>query len=200
MGDIMNYKNTILALLIMVGLVLVLGCIDETDQKAQTLNNDPTVVLENSLERQLINRWLQEVGNPNNVMWLYHLTDTGQLIAKYPVVGKPVSMTKSNEPYERIEPNGNNWQYVKPAQNLIGYREGTSQLSNPSGTYGHDLPGVFFFTPDGAYHEIHGGIIITSSVPISIPDPIFNTYSINEEDAKMEQAYEDQLNESPLFK
>ena len=197
----MNLKKTILTLVVISSLVLVLGCIEDDNTQAKTIDSDPTVVLENSLERQLINRWLQEVGNPNNVMWLYHLTDTGQLIAKYPVVGKPVSMTKSNEPYERTFIGSNSYSNQdKHAKNLVGYKPGTLQLSNPSGTYGHDLPGVFFFTPDGAYHEIHGGIIITSSVPIAIPEPIFNTYSINEEDAKMEAEWEAQLQENPLFK
>jgi len=197
----MNLKRTILSMVIISSLVLVLGCLEDDDRQAKTIQSDPTVVLENSLERQLINRWLQEVGNPNNVMWLYHLTDTGQLIAKYPVVGKPVSMTKSNEPYERtVRTSGSSSNDDRSYDDLIGYRPGTAQLSNPSGTYGHDLPGVFFFTPDGAYHEIHGGIIITSSVPIAIPEPIFNTYSINEEDAKMEAEWEAQLKENPLFK
>lgn len=183
--------------------LLLSGCVDNTTRQSETITNEPTAKLETSLERQLINRWLEEVGNPNNVMWLYHLTDTGQMIAKYPVVGKPVSMTKSNEPYERFvqESNGNvAGREENAARRFIGFRDGTPQLSNPSGTYGHDLPGVFFFTPDGAYHEIHGGIIITSSTPISIPEPIFNTYSINEEDAKAEAEWEKQLEENPLFK
>ena len=133
--------------------LLLSGCVDNTTRQSETITNEPTAKLETSLERQLINRWLEEVGNPNNVMWLYHLTDTGQMIAKYPVVGKPVSMTKSNEPYERFvqESNGNvAGREENAARRFIGFRDGTPQLSNPSGTYGHDLPGVFFFTPDGA--------------------------------------------------
>lgn len=173
------------------------GCISSTvgEDTPETQQNAPTVKLETSLERELINDWLEEVGNPNNIMWLYHMSETGQILGEYPIVGKAVSMTKSNEPSERIISTYDNgiWEDDENYNNFEGFRGGTPQLANPSGTYGHDLEGVFFFTPDGEYHEIHGGIIHISSVPIKINDPMFLTYDIDKEKQEKEKQWEEEL-------
>lgn len=194
------YKIVILSLIVFC--TIGLGCIEPAEQKSSpsTVEKSPTVKLDTSLERDLINKWLEEVGNPNNVMWVIHMSETGQVLGQWPVVGKVVSMSKSNEPYERVvaEYNGGPRDYEEDgAVRFEGYRRGTSQLANPSGTYGHDLPGVFFFTPDGAYHELHGGIIHVSSVPVSIKDPVFLTYDVDKELQAKEKMWEEQLrNES----
>jgi len=174
------------------------GCISSPreDNVPETQMNTETVKLDTSIERDLINGWIEEVGDPNNIMWLYHMSETGQILGEYPIVGKAVSMSKSNEPYERVLDtynSGPDYSEVAAAEKFAGYREGTSQLANPSGTYGHDLEGVFFFTPDGEYHEIHGGIIHISSVPIKINDPLFLTYDIDKEKQEKEKMWEAEL-------
>ena len=192
-----SYTKIILGCCIAISL-LMSGCISApTEDQPETQQNAPTVKLDSSLERELINDWIEEVGNPNNIMWLYHMSETGQILGEYPIVGKAVSMSKSNEPYERVieEYSGgpSSDEYI-PARRFEGYKAGTPQLANPSGTYGHDLEGVFFFTPDGEYHEIHGGIIHISSVPIKINDPMFLTYDIDKEKQEKEKMWEAELN------
>lgn len=193
--------NKFIKVLLMTCVIFTLagsGCIStpaHEDNSPDTQKTAPTVKLDNSLERELINCWLKEVGDPNNIMWLYHMSETGQILGEYPIVGKAVSMTKSNEPYERVldDFDGAVWDEEEAAKRFEGYRLGTTQLANPSGTYGHDLEGVFFFTPDGEYHEIHGGIIHVSSVPIKINDPMFLTYDIDKEKQEKEKMWEAQL-------
>lgn len=191
-----SYIKVVLMLCIAISLIAC-GCISAPamDDKPTTQEKAPTVKLDNSLERELINDWLEEVGNPNNIMWLYHMSETGQILGEYPIVGKAVSMSKSNEPYERVieEYEGPTNREESAARLFEGYKAGTSQLANPSGTYGHDLEGVFFFTPDGEYHEIHGGIIHISSVPIKINDPMFLTYDIDKEKQEKEKLWEKEL-------
>jgi hypothetical protein len=195
----MKTIGTLITLLIAV--TFVLGCIDASEKAPPTTQqNAPTKHLDTSLERDLINKWLDEVGNPNNIMWLYHISESGQVLGEWPIVGKAVSMTKSNEPYERTVLETDTWEDEdKGAIALDGFRPGTTQLANPSGTYGHDLEGVFFFTPDGEYHEIHGGIIHVSSVPLKIKEPVFLTYDIDKEKQEKEKQWESDLaNKKPI--
>lgn len=194
----MNKFIKIMLMACVVFALTVSGCISAPvqDNSPDTQKTAPTVKLDTSLERDLINEWLKEVGDPNNIMWLYHMSETGQILGEYPIVGKAVSMSKSNEPYERVLDTyngGPDYDEVSAAERFEGYRPGTPQLANPSGTYGHDLEGVFFFTPDGEYHEIHGGIIHVSSVPIKINDPMFLTYDIDKEKQQKEKMWEAEL-------
>lgn len=194
--------NKVIKIMLMACVVFALagsGCISapQEDKAPVTQKNAETVKLDTSIERDLINDWIKEVGDPNNIMWLYHMSETGQILGEYPIVGKAVSMSKSNEPYERVLDTyngGPDYDEVSAAERFEGYRPGTPQLANPSGTYGHDLEGVFFFTPDGEYHEIHGGIIHISSVPIKISDPLFLTYDIDKEKQEKEKMWEAELN------
>lgn len=192
----MKYKSVIIVSAILLIMFCAIGCIDDTTsvKSPQTQKTVPTKVAKDSLERQLINRWIDEESNPNNVMWLYQMSDTGQVLGEWPVVGKVVSMTKSNEPYERVtDYSGVSYDDENAITSFEGYRAGTAQLANPSGTYGHDLDGVFFFTPDGEYHEIHGGILHISSVPLKINSPVFLTYDVDKEKQEKEKIWEDEL-------
>jgi hypothetical protein len=195
----MNIKTMgTLILIISLAVAISAGCIDESmgPSTPDTIKETPTAKIDNSLERELINKWLAEVGDPNNVMWLYVMGENGQLIAEYPVVGKPVSMTKSNEPKTRVLDTynaGPDYSEVQSAKNFLGYRQGTEELANPSGTYGGDLPGVFIFTPDGEYHEFHGGILHISSVPVMIKDQVFLSYDVDKEKQEKEKQWEAQL-------
>lgn len=191
----MNIKTKAILVLLTLLAVTGAGCIDEITEPStpDIIQETPTAKIDNSLERVLINKWLAEVGDPNNVMWLYVMGENGQLIAEYPVVGKPVSMTKSNEPKTRAMDEydgGPDYSETQAAEKYMGFRRGTEELANPSGTYGGDLPGVFIFTPDGEYHEFHGGILHVSSVPVMIRDQVFLTYDVDKEKQEKEKQWE----------
>jgi predicted small lipoprotein YifL len=194
-------KKVGIVLLLIALVSFVAGCIEESPAKIpETQKSAPTTQIKSSLERDMINKWIDEVGNPNNIMWLYHMSESGQVLGEWPIVGKAVSMTKSNEPYDRIvDCSGASTDDWYATSSFSGFRAGTAQLANPSGTYGHDLEGVFFFTPDGEYHEIHGGIIHVSSVPLKIKEPVFLTYDIDKEKQEKEKQWESDLaNKKPI--
>jgi hypothetical protein len=197
----MKIKTIVIGMLMLAMIAFVAGCIEESPAKIpETQKEAPTAQIKSSLERDMINKWINEVGNPNNIMWLYHMSESGQVLGEWPIVGKAVSMTKSNEPYERITDysSATSDDYYA-SESFTGFRAGTSQLANPSGTYGHDLEGVFFFTPDGEYHEIHGGIIHVSSVPLKIKEPVFLTYDVDKEKQEKEKQWESDLaNKKPI--
>jgi hypothetical protein len=154
-----------------------------------------------SAEREMLLQWYVRVADPYNVMWVYQFTEgTGQLIGKWAIIGKPVSMRKSLGPKTRaIETEGSDESWS--GMSLFGAVKGTPELMNPSGTYGPDLPGIFFVTVDEKFVEIHGGIIIVTEQPINVPEPIINVHSINQEDLEREKEYEARLRESnPLVK
>lgn len=194
----MNFKAIVGLLLIAVLALASSGCTDVEEMQPGTIKSTPTTELDYSLERVLINMWLEDVGDPNNVMWLYHFSDTGVLMAEYPVVGKPVSMTKSNEPKSRILSGyeGADGFEERAAKEIMGYRAGTLETANPSGTYGGDLPGLFFFTPDGGLHMIHNGIIHVSSNPQVFNDAMVLTYAIDTDKKAQEEKWEAELKKS----
>lgn len=192
----MNMRTALGILIVALVALASSGCAEMPvdDGQPDTVANIPTTKLDYSLERVLINMWLEDVGDPNNVMWLYHFSDTGVLLAEYPVVGKPVSMTKSNEPKTRIaDYSGSSGKDWEASDEFIGYRKGTEELTNPSGTYGGDLPGLFFYTPDGALHMIHNGIIHVSENPQVFNDAMVLTYAIDTEKKAQEEKWESEL-------
>ena len=184
-------KILIAALLVLAAFT---GCVEQTEEKTATEKMTETQVLDPlsySVEREMLIKWYGIVNDPYNVQWVYQFSEgTGQLIFKSPVVGKVVSMRKGLGPKTRYGRNNEYAREGNEGQALFGAKEGTPELMNPSGTYGSDLDGVFFFTPEGQYLELHGGIIIVSDQPISVTEPVMNINSINEEDTKKEVEYE----------
>lgn len=197
----MKLGMTIGILVLSIAAVFAAGCVSPSVSPSEDLpstqDNTPTVELNYSLERVLINMWLEEVGDPNNVMWFYHFSDTGVLLGEYPVVGKPVSMTKSNEPKTRVlsDYEGADGFEERAATKFIGYKPGTTDNANPSGTYGGDPEGYFFYTPDGALHMVHGGIFHSCTNPLVFNDAMVLTYAIDSEKKAQEEQWESDLKE-----
>src|SRR3989338_8636776 len=139
------------AVLLVASLPLVMGESCE-DQRAIEMNKQqPTYRLTHSVERDNINARLKLANDPNQIMWVYCLSDIGNVILGSPVRGKVSSSRK------RLEPKTG---------------------SGTDGTYGESDDYVYWFTPEGQYFQCSGRYI-ESNAPLKLDRPIFNTRDID---------------------
>lgn len=154
----MNKVNKFLILsAVSLGLV---GCIDEssTHYRAKEENENqvqklqkqtPVPNMERSLERENVAKRLEFINQPNRVGYLYLLTENGQLVREEQVQGKVSSLNSYMTQMDEIAGNSS-----------AGY----TTISSPDvdGTWGDNVQGIFWFTPDGVYREWTGKYLFSS--------------------------------------
>ena len=161
------------AVLLVASLPLVMGESCE-DQRAIEMNKQqPTYRLTHSVERDNINARLKLANDPNQIMWVYCLSDMGNVILGSPVRGKVSSSRK------RLEPKTGSGTDGSHVVGIIGdNRYLTDELMGADGTYGESDDYVYWFTPEGQYFQ-WSGRYIESNAPLKLDRPIFNTRDID---------------------
>lgn len=114
----------------------------ETNQQ-QLIRAIPSPHLTTSLERKNLTRRLERLNTESLVSYIYLLSQTGKVMAFYPVDGKVTSLNA----YLTAD-------YVQEATGS-GYAI-ERQLPDFDGAYGKNADGVFFFTTEGVYVEWAG--------------------------------------------
>jgi len=164
------------------------GC---TDKRAREMTfQQPAVKLEHSVERDNINKRLQLANDPTQIMWIYGLSDMGNVVFSSPVVGKVTSSTKRLEPRTM---GGNN--------SITGYigddSYQTNEIMSADGTYGESDPYVFWFTPEQQYFQWNGKYIL-SNAPLRLERPILNMRDIDNEELARAQLASQALKQGKL--
>lgn len=182
----LNKKIIGIALILMIGVTLLSGCLEEPQkgERAKMLDTQPTTTLKESNERKIFMGYLDQVNNPNNIQFIYLMSWDGHVVYRSAVLGKTISATKSSEPYERIidEYNGGaDNSETQAIRSFAGYIPGTPQLMNPSGMFGSDTPGVIWQDPEGNYYEWHNGPYFISNKPLKIDVPILKNTDVDTE-------------------
>ena len=136
------------------------------------IKNIPTVSLDNSLERENINRRLTLLNDRDKVFYVY-LLSYGKVVSFYVAKGKVSSVNSFNTPSERIVRDEN----CAQDQNERNYNGKdvagcyfSVEAPDQDGTYGSNGDGVFFFTTDGAYVEWNDQYLV-SDYPLKITTP-----------------------------
>jgi hypothetical protein len=130
-------------------------------------NGMPT--LTRSLDYENVKRRAVYLNQGNNIGYLYLLTENGQLVRESQVLGKVTSLNTFITPMEEVK-------IIKHAGDASMRMETPVVISAPDvdGTYGENVTGIFWFTPEGAYQEWNGKYIFSSerltfqSIPILI--------------------------------
>ena len=172
-------------------ILLITGCTANVleiplDQKEQT----PT--LTTSVERQNIVSRLELAQNPNTIMWIYCLSDTGQYIFFSPVRGKVTSSTKRLEPTHGFETSDT---YVSGAIRVNTVKNGnvrTSELMQADGTFGSSDNYVYWFDPEGNYYQWNGPYFV-STVPIKLKTAVLSVRDIDYETKAKAETLETKL-------
>lgn len=182
----MKRNTAIIVVAIIFGSLLLSGCVEENakgTRAQQMTDNQPTKNISHSNERDTFAAYLDQVGDPNNIQFIYIFDSFGHVLLRAPVMGKTLSATKSTDPYERFalgysDANNEDDAIIRA---LPGFVEGTPQLMNPSGMYGHDTPGVIWRDPNGKFHEWHDGPYLITSYPVKLKEPVLNFRDIDQE-------------------
>jgi hypothetical protein len=134
----------------------------------------PSYKITHSVERDNINARLKLANDPNQIMWIYCLSDVGNVLLSSPARGKVTSSTKRLEPRKMY--NGG-W--------TMGYVGGesysTDEIMGADGTYGDSDPYVYWFTPEGQYFQ-WSGKYIASNVPLKLDRPVLNVRDIDQQE------------------
>ncbi len=152
---------------IVLGTALTISGCKYRDSRAEQMNKEqPIFKIDHSVERDNINRRLALANDPTQIMWIYCLSDIGNVVLSSPAVGKPSSSNK------RLEP-----------EVTISYSETTSASKSylemgADGTYGSSDSYVYWFTPEGQYFQWNGAYI-ASNAPLKLEKPIFNVRDID---------------------
>lgn len=128
--------------------------------QSRMISSVPIPNLQTSSERKNVARRAEIFNNEDKISYIY-LVSYGKVMAFYPVKGKVSSLNS----------------YMSPTQQLVDYygRKCGPSWSNScgiqssyivdapdiDGTYGENVPGVFFFTTEGAYVEWKGDYMMS---------------------------------------
>lgn len=103
----------------------------------------PLPSLTKSLERVNLTRRLNRLNQDHLTSYIYLVSQTGKVMAFYPVSGKVTSLNA----------------YLTASHRLVNFGNGgvgEEELPDLDGTYGSNSDGIFFFTTEGVYVEWHG--------------------------------------------
>jgi hypothetical protein len=107
---------------------------------------------------------------PGAMKHLYVIsTYSGQCILYSPVRGKVTSSGKRLSPEKLGTAYDNN--APVPTVTVGGYRYNSNELPDDSGTYGSSIEYLYWFTPDGRYHQHYlggGQIVHISDEPVAV--------------------------------
>jgi len=140
--------------------------------KAEVNGSGHTVEQQNAIDR---------IKHDNEVGALKHLyiisPYSGQVILYSPVKGKVTTGGKRLTP-RTIEPTADGTANL-PVVNIGGVNYRTKEVANEDGTFGGgDAPYLFWFTPDGRYHQHYlsgGAIVHVSDQPMQVKGVIIST-------------------------
>lgn len=163
-------KKILAMILILVMVLSLAGCADPfpirekdateaaslANEKAveRLIKNDDIPVITKSLERENIKRRVEFINQPDNIGYLYLISDNGQLIKEVQVLGKASSLNNYITPMEELT-----------VGRVEGYFSETYLAEAPDldGTWGTRPEGIFWFTPDGIYQEWTGLYLYSSA-------------------------------------
>src|SRR3989338_3764685 len=163
----MTIRNTLTAIVLGGALALGSGCDNRSERIKKMEDTQPVYEITHSVERDNINKRLALANDPTQIMWVYCLSDMGNVVMSSPVVGKPTSSNKRLEPYVS----------VVDRDSTDGDSRSWDQIGADR-TYGSSDSYVYWFTPEGQYIQWNG-LYIASNVPLKIERPIFNTRDID---------------------
>jgi hypothetical protein len=116
-----------------------------TEAQSRLIQAQPAPILERSQERDQVARRAERFAASEKLGYVY-LLSYGRVMAMYPVKGKVSSL--------------NSYLVAQETVYKTGYGDGLNAipLSAPDidGTYGHNVEGIFFFTPEDVYVEWKG--------------------------------------------
>lgn len=118
------------------------------------IKNDTLPTITKSLERENIKRRVEFINQPDNIGYLYLISDNGQLIKEVQVLGKASSLNNYITPMEELT-------YGKISH--IGSEMYVAEAPDLDGTWGTRPEGIFWFTPDGVYQEWTGLYLYSSA-------------------------------------
>ena len=149
-------KKVLSLILVMVMILSLTGCdfeIEEsTTQTASKANEeainrliktDDLPKITRSLERENIKRRIEFINQPDNVGYLYLISENGQLIREIQVLGKVSSLNS----------------YLTPSYIEEYYSSGgviNTEQADLDGTWGENVDGIFWFDMNGTYGEWNG--------------------------------------------
>lgn len=122
----------------------------------------PPPAFETSLEREMLVKRLKLLNVQNKVMYIYCLSLDGKVIYSGVVQGKVSSLNSLLTTPDQIiafRDGGGSWKFEK--------------MPSPDfdGSYGKNPEGVFWFDPNGTYHEWSGTYFL-SDRPVKVNTPI----------------------------
>lgn len=158
-------------------IILLTGCEPSLSIREEArVATVPVPEVVNFTEAKNIEKRLKLMDDPNTIMWIYCIGETGAVIYYGPVVGKVTSSGKRLEQFNIAEMHYGDTVVLEKMQ--------------ADGTYGSSDPYVFWFDPNGIYHQ-WSGLYFLTSVSIKIQTPVLNFRDVDEEMmAKQQKAIE----------
>lgn len=158
-------KKVLSIILVLIMVLGVTGCSEDFGEVEQTtteaaskaneaainrlIKTDDLPQITRSLERENIKRRIEFINQPDNIGYLYLLSDNGQLVKEVQVLGKVSSLNSYLTP-NYIEEYYSNGAVINTEQ------------ADLDGTWGENQAGIFWFTPDGVYQEWTGLYLYSS--------------------------------------
>jgi hypothetical protein len=142
----------------------------QTEEVVKNLiENDELPQPKNALERENLKKRIEFMDQKDRIGYLYILTANGQLIREVQVLGKTTGLNTYLTPMEQIE-----WYEGVDLGEYYGDVAITTEAPDLDGTYGENMDGIFWFTPDDIYQELVGSssaIVFYSSERLSFSTP-----------------------------
>ncbi len=150
------------------------GCATDQDRQDAAFRTHEVFQIENFVERKNILGRQKLFDDSNTILFVYGLSDFGNVIFRDIAIGKVTSSEKRLEPITTDEDNS------------VGFTHGdinirTNEVMQVDGTYGSSDKYVYWFTPEGIYRQWNGSYIATP-VPITLREPVINFSDVDKED------------------
>ena len=134
------------------------------DNHRRLVAADPPPMFEQSLERKTLIRRLQTLNVQNKTMYIHCMSLDGKVIFYGPVAGKVSSLNSLLTTPEQIA-------FIRDPNNTGNYIREKLPSPDFDGSYGKNPEGIFWYSPDGGYHEWSGTYFL-SDRPIKVNTPI----------------------------
>lgn len=168
----MRKSACVIFLFVLMGLLLTISACSPSDVQKRTETREqvvPVPKVQEFTEAKTIQRRLELMDDPHLIQWIYCLSESGAVVFYGPVVGKVTSSGKRLEPVTLAE------------EGSARYGDGwTNERMQADGTFGASDYYVFWFDPNGVYHQWSGDYFL-SSVPIKIQTPVINIRDVDQE-------------------
>ncbi|HIH17955.1 MAG TPA: hypothetical protein HA282_01130 [Nanoarchaeota archaeon] len=167
------------------------GC-NQNPRVERMQNQQGSFKITHSVERDNINFKNEYANDPNKVMWIYCLSDMGNIVLTSPVVGKVTSSNKRLEPKTLSDESSIEF-------TIEGDRLNTDEVMGADGTYGESDQYVYWKTPEKQYFQWSGSYIL-SSAPLKLERPILNVRDIDYTELQRGRIAEQALKEGKKVK